>query len=246
MNMVDENTECVENEDLFEQFRTKEFKIDEKYEYVHKGRIFRVCSNILYYCIAYPILKIITKILYDLKIEGKENIRNLKGGAISVSNHVLVLDCAMIGLACGRKKVYYTTLESHFKIPFIRRLIKLLRAIPIPTEIKNKEHFINSIEELLKNNNVIHFYPEASLVPYCNTIRKFRSGAFNIAVKNQVPIVPMVFQFRNPKGLRKIFKRKKDVTLKILEPIICEENMDANLKIENLKETVYQDMKSKV
>lgn len=31
------------------------------------------------------------KLFYDFKVEGKENIKNLKTGAISVSNHVLVL-----------------------------------------------------------------------------------------------------------------------------------------------------------
>lgn len=43
--------------------------------------------------------------VYDLKIEAKENIKDLESGAITVSNHVLVLDCAMVGLACRWRKV---------------------------------------------------------------------------------------------------------------------------------------------
>ena len=53
----------------------------------------------LYYGLAIPILFVLTKLLYDLKIDGRENLDAFDGGAVSVSNHVLVLDCAMIGLA---------------------------------------------------------------------------------------------------------------------------------------------------
>ncbi len=234
-----------ENEHIIQMWEPLEFNINEKYEYVSKNKLFNLFSNFVYYIIAYPILKIITKLVYDLKIEGKENIRKIKGGAITVSNHVLVLDCAMVGLACGKKKIYYTTTEDSFKIPFVRKLIKSLRAIPIPKGIKNKEQFIKSIDNLLKENKLVHFYPERALFPYYKEIRHFKNGAFTIAVKNNVPVIPMVFTFREPKGIRKVFKRKKDVTLTVLEPIYpSNENMDTKAKVQRLKEETYNKMKN--
>ena len=139
-----ENTEYDIEENSTENWNILEFNIDEKYDYVPKGKIFNLFSNLLYYVIAFPILKIITKLIYDLKIEGKENIKDLKSGAVTVSNHILVLDCAMVGLACGSKRVYYTTREESFQIPFVRKLIKLLRAIPIPKDVKMRENFTNA------------------------------------------------------------------------------------------------------
>lgn len=239
----DEAIGADENADIITQWEPLEVKIDENYEYVKTGKIFSFFSNLLYYGIAIPILKIIIKFVYDLKIEGKENIKNLKSGAISVSNHVLVLDCAMVGITYGLKNIYYTTREGSFKIPFVRKLIKLLRAIPIPSGIDNKKHFINSINLLLKNNNIVHFYPEAALRPYCEKIRNFKNGAFTFSVNNDVPVVPIVIKFRNPKGIRKIFKRRKDVTLTILEPIFPDKNvLNKKDAIENLKKRVHQDM----
>lgn len=239
----DEAIEADENADVISQWEPLKVKIDENYEYVKTGKIFSFFSNLLYYGIAIPILKIIIKFVYDLKIEGKENIENLKSGAISVSNHVLVLDCAMIGITYGLKKIYYTTREGSFKIPFVRKLIKLLRAIPIPSGIDNKKHFINSINLLLKNNNIVHIYPEAALRPYCEKIRNFKNGAFTFSVNNDVPVVPIVIKFRDPKGIRKIFKRRKDVTLTILEPIFPDKNvLNKKDAIENLKKRVHQDM----
>ena len=236
-----------ENEHIIDLWEPLEFNIDRNYEYVSKDIIFNTFSDILYYLIAYPILKVLTKIVYDLKIEGRENIDFLEKGAISVSNHVLFLDCAMVGLAWGLKRVYYTTLEGSFKIPFVRKLIKLLRAMPIPEKIKNREYFMKAIEEILNNGNFVHFYPEASLFPYYKKIRNFKNGAFSIAVKNDVPIVPMVFTFRKPKGIRKIFKKKKDVTLKILKPVtIKEEGLNQKQKEELLKNKVHTMMEDVV
>lgn len=232
-----------ENEHIIKNWEPLAFDIDEKYEYVPKEKIFSVLSDIVYYGIAFPILKIVNKIIYDLKIEGKENIRELEEGAISISNHVLVLDCSMVGLACGKKRVYYSTLEDNFKIPFVRKLIKLLRAIPIPKKIKNKKNFIKETEQLLKNNHVVHFYPEAALHPYCTKLRNFKNGAFEIAVKNEVPVVPMLFTFREPRGMRKIFKRKKDVTLTVLKPVKLSENSGSiKERAIKLKEEVHKEM----
>ena len=242
-----ENLEQDENVNIINLWTPCEFNIDENYEYVPKeDSIFSICSDFIYYGIAYPILKILTKIIYDFKIEGQENIENLEDGAISVSNHVLFLDCAMIGLAFKDKKIYYTTQEESFKIPFVRKLIKLLRAIPIPKGIENKKYFIKAISNLLKEKNIVHVYPEASLWPYCQKTRNFKNGAFDMAVKNQVPVVPCVFTFREPTGIRKIFKRKKDVALKILKPVYSDDDKYIRQQMEELKERVAFEMKEAI
>ncbi len=235
------NEEAIEEptENVMEVWHPLKFDVNKKYKYVPTNTFFRIISWIVYYIIAVPILSILLKLVYDFKIEGKENLENLQGGAITVSNHVLVLDCAMVGLAvCDKKKIFYTTQSESFQIPFVRKLIKLLRAIPIPKGVKNKERMVKEISNLLKDNKFVHFYPEAILYPYCNKIRHFKNGAFDLAIKNDVPVVPIVIKFRQPKGIRKILKRKKDATLKILEPIYFEnvlkeetqDNLDNNLK----------------
>lgn len=239
--VIEDTKEDVD--DVVANFRICKFNIDKDYEYVKTDIIFNLISNIVYYGIAIPILTILIKILYNFKIEGKENIEKIENGAISISNHVLVLDCAMIGLAFGKKKkVFYTTQEESFKIPFVRKLIKLLRAIPIPRKIENQKKFIKETNNLLIKGNIVHFYPEGILKPYCEEIRGFKNGAFNFAIKNNVQIVPMIFVFKNPTGIRKIFKKKKDVILKILEPIKCD-----NIKIEELDilKTKVQDVMKK-
>lgn len=198
--------------------------------------------NILYYGIAFPILKILTKIVYDLKIEGKENLRNIKTGAVTVSNHVLYLDCAMIGLTVGAKPIYYTTRAESFEIPFVKTLIKYLRAIEIPRGIQEKVEFRKKVDSLLQKGNLVQIYPEGELEPYGTDLRTFKNGAFHFAINNDVPIVPIVFKFREPKGIRKIFKRKKDVTVVVLDPVKGEKTGNVKEDAIRLNKEVYKKM----
>lgn len=103
--------------------------------------------------------------------------------------------------------------------------------------------FTNEISEYMEGN-IVHIYPEAALWPYYEKIRKFKNGAFDLAVRNNVPIIPIVCTFREPNGIRKILKNKKDVTLKILEPINPQtEKKNRKEESEELKEKVFLEMK---
>ena len=67
-----------------------------------------------------------------------------------------------------------------------------------------------------------------------------------MAVRNQVPIIPCVFTFREPTGIRKLFKRKPDVTLKILEPIRPDSDKSIRQQVEELKEKTFVNMKDAI
>ncbi len=67
-----------------------------------------------------------------------------------------------------------------------------------------------------------------------------------MAVRNQVPIIPCVFTFREPTGIRKLFKRKPDVTLKILEPIESDSDKSIRQQVEELKEKTFVNMKDAI
>lgn len=67
-----------------------------------------------------------------------------------------------------------------------------------------------------------------------------------MAVRNQVPVVPCVFTFREPTGIRKLFKKKKDVTLKILKPIYSDSDKYIRQQMEALKQEVASEMREVV
>ena len=224
------------------------FSMDENFEFVHHGFLFSLFSNLLY-AIAYPILFVLLKIGFGFKVEGIENYQSVHGGKITVSNHVHVLDCAMVGISTFPKKTFFTSLASNFKIPFVHTLITLLNAIPIPTDTSTKKHFIDSLNHLLQQGKSIHFYPEGSLWPYYDGIRNFKEGAFSLAVTNQVPIIPFVFKFYKPtSGFYKWLKRKPCVRLCILEPVYPSQDvlLTKGEKVQKLKKEVSLKMESHI
>lgn len=231
-----------ENEHIVKMWTPYHHKIDKNYQFVPKSLAFRFCSAVLY-AIAVPILAIVSKIAYGLKIEGKENLKLVEGGKITISNHIHFLDCVFLALAQFPKKVYFPTLKSNIDIPVISTIIRLFHAIPIPEGLDGKKQFIKAINKLLQENNTIHFYPEKSLWPYCNKLRHFTKGPFDIAIKNQIPIIPMVYTYRKPKGFY-FWKRKPCITLTILPPVYAKK--DRHDGVENLKKEVEEKMQQRM
>lgn len=221
------------------------FKIDENFKFVHHGFFFDIASYLLY-LIAFPILFILDKVILDFSVDGIEKLQNIENGKITVSNHVHFLDCTMIGLANFPKKTYFTSLESNFKIPIVKQLITLLNTVPIPQNRKYMPHFAYAIDQLLQNGSTIHFYPEASLWPYSHKLRSFKNGAFSFSVENNVPIVPCVFTFHQPNGLRGLIKKKPFIKMTVLDPIYPNLDLPVGKSKIDLKEKVHFQMAKKI
>ena len=89
-------------------------------------------KDTFYYLIAVPILFLVNKFVLGYKLIGKENIKKVPGAKITISNHVHTIDCSMNGLVSFPQYCYFVTLQSNIDLPFIGKLVRLLRGIPIP------------------------------------------------------------------------------------------------------------------
>ncbi len=231
--------------DIIKMWMPYKDKVNVNYKFISNNIFFKIISNILLYLIAIPILYILNKVVFGYKVKGRENIKLVKGAKITICNHIHFLDCTMCAIALCPTKLYFPTIADNFRIPVVKTLIKLLNAIPIPKSIKAKEHFITALKELIENEKTIQFYPEANLIPYDTTIRKFKRGAFKIAVENNIPILPMVFSYREPKGMRKIFNKKPLLTLNILEPVYIKDKEEIDIKIEEIRNKMQSKIDNK-
>lgn len=194
------------------------YRVDERYRFVNRNIFFRLGSALLFYVIAVPLLDIVSRLFFGLKITGKKNMRYLKGGAVTVTNHVHMLDSPMVACTLFPRKPFFATLKSNFEIPVVRRLVRLLGGVPIPESPKALHAFMESMRVQLEKGRIVHFYPEASLWPWHDELRPFRNGAFHLAVKSGVPVLPMVFTFRQPGKLMSRLRKKPLITLRIGAP----------------------------
>lgn len=229
------------DEQVFYMWEPLKFEIKDGYDFIKDNPFFKGISNIIFVIIA-PILWVLNKVLFGFRIENKKNLKKVKYGKITISNHIHPMDCTMNGLVNFPKRTYYPTLASNFKIPLIRHIIRILYAIPIPEKRSHKEKFIEQIEQAIKKGKTIHMYPEGALWPYYEEIRDFKKGAFVMAVETESPIVPIVYQFEEPKGIYRLYKKKKCIYAKVLEPIYPDLKIDEKQRIEKLRKEALESM----
>lgn len=192
--------------------------IDENFPFVCRKLWFRFVSWLLG-SLVMPILLLYNRLFNGFRIEGRHNLRMARGGAITVANHVHVMDATMLALTLFPRRPYFTTLQRNLEIPVISWLIRMLGGVPIPENARAIMAFMAALREQLAQGRLVHFYPETALWPYYDKLRPFKNGAFRLAVEGEVPVIPMVFKFREPTGLYKLWKRKPLTTLVVGEPI---------------------------
>ena len=228
------------DEQVFHMWEPLNFEIKDDYKYIIDNKILNCFSDLLFIIIT-PILWILNKVMFGFEVEGVENLRKVSGGKITISNHVHPMDCTMNGLINFPERTYFPTLATNFKIPFIRHLIRILYAIPIPKKQEQKEKFFEQINKALLDGKTIHMYPEAALWPYYEKIRPFKKGAFKMAVEANCPIVPILYKFEEPDGIFALYKRKKCIHAKVLEPVYPNLNLSKNEIAEDLQKRVMEE-----
>ena len=223
------------------------FVFDKDYPYVDYSSGFafkRFWVRFLLRLIVFPM----ARVRMGIRIKGKKNIKRnkalLKKGAVTVCNHVHYWD-----YICIMKAVH------NFKWPYLLSwdkningdsgpLVRFVGGIPIPeNDAEATVAFTNSIKKLLDDGNFLQIYPEGSMWEYYAPIRPFKRGAASIAIKNDKPILPMIFTYRKPGWIRrKIFKQISLFTLHIGEPIFANPELEKNARVEDLTLRAHEAM----
>ncbi|NLN81419.1 MAG: glycosyltransferase [Clostridiales bacterium] len=211
--------------------------VKDKNEY-HRGFIFKLFARLFYTGIASPILLLWTRFVLGVKVYGRKNLRGLKG-ALTVCNHVHLLDSALVGLAVFPRRVIFPTLPQNVKTLWPGKLVRVLGGFAIPDSIMELKTFFDEMEFLLMKNHIVHFFPEGELKPYDTGLRSFKKGAFHLAAQARVPIVPMSITFEAPKGLMKIIRKKPVMRLHVgrpIEPVDTDLEIDSKLRMKAVRE----------
>ncbi|MEI6100696.1 MAG: 1-acyl-sn-glycerol-3-phosphate acyltransferase, partial [Eubacteriales bacterium] len=99
---------------------------------------------------------------------------------------------------------YFVAQKHNFEMFFVGFCVRVLRGIPLPPveDVRSLTKFQADINHLLQTtHHKVHIYPEASIDPYCRQLRNFKKGAFYFSIRNNVPVLPMVFVYPKPKKL---------------------------------------------
>jgi 1-acyl-sn-glycerol-3-phosphate acyltransferase len=133
--------------------------------------------------------RVLTTLLYDLKVEGLENIP-AQGGALIVSNHQSYLDPVLLG-SRTRRPLNYIAKSELFEIhPALSWLFSSLGGFPIRQGARDVGAVRESIQRL-HQGHLLTIYPEGSRTAD-GEIARMERGVALIDRRAHVPVIPAV------------------------------------------------------
>ena len=185
--------------DMNEKHRTFDaLDIDRGYDYLPEKPLERVRRAVILSIVA-ALGPVVTWFAQGARVEGKENLRAVRGGAISVCNHVHTLDTLMVKNALGPFRTFHTGSYYLLKRGALGRIFKAGGFLPVGTRFRDIKNLQDAVGELAARGKIVNFYPEHALWPQYERLRPFQSGAFRYAAKFGVPVLPLFIEFRETK-----------------------------------------------
>ena len=155
---------------------------------------------------------------WELTVTGLENIDSRKTYVV-VANHQSLADIVIVYKT--KMQFKWVAKESLFKVPFIGWSMSLAGHIKLSRgKFGSIKKVYREAAEYLRGGMSVLFFPEGTRSETAE-MRDFQNGAFKLAIKERVPILPISIEGTGnaiPKGSW-LLQTKAPVSLKVLPPI---------------------------
>jgi acyl-[acyl-carrier-protein]-phospholipid O-acyltransferase / long-chain-fatty-acid--[acyl-carrier-protein] ligase len=131
-----------------------------------------------------------THTVYRIRVHGRENIPET-GGALFVANHMSFVD-ALLLMASTDRAIRFLMFKDIYDLPFIKPFAKMIRAIPISSELHPREmlHSLREATEAIRSGEVVCIFAEGQITRI-GQLLPFRRGMERIVKGVDAPIVPV-------------------------------------------------------
>lgn len=175
------------------------------------------------------IVSVLVKLIYRVKINGIENLKDDQPFIIS-ANHIHIFD-AVILATLTKRQIFFLSKKELFEKKLFAKFFGKLGVIPIDrdnTDIKA----IKSCFRVIRDGNILGIFPEGTRVKTID-INNMKKGVALIALKNKVNILPIHIE-----GTYRIFSK---ITVDIYPMIEINnfENMEDSEAIDKLTEELF-------
>jgi len=222
---------------------------DEYYPYLDDSWRFKL-DNFFGYIFLYCIVFTLNTLRNGLRVEGRSHLKRyrymLRNGAITVSNHVYRWDApAILQAVHASRTVRIPMLRDNFctKDFFYLRTVG---GVPIPESMSALKAYNKAFDEFHRRGSWFHVFPEACRWDYYKPLRPFRKGAFTMAYKYAMPILPCVITFRPRKGIYRWFGNQSQplMTVRIGTPIVPDQTKPRRAEVSRLLHDTREQMLS--
>lgn len=235
-------------ERLWHKPKDREIVFDENYPYLDDSFSFKLQNWIGYVFVLYGALFPVNTIRYGLRIRGRHILKKykkeLQGGAITVANHCYQWDAPAVLQAVHANR--------HTRIPMFADnfctsdhwFLKQVGGIPVPDNMSALKKFNEAFDEFHRRGWWFHVFPEAANWRFYKPLRPFRKGAFSMAYKYDMPVLPCVISYRERKGIFKWLGKKDEplLTVTIGEPVFPDRNSSRKAEVDRMREETHRRM----
>lgn len=182
------------------------------------------------------------------KINGIENLKNMKTGAIVTCNHFNPYDSFTIEkvfrLAGQNKnrKLFKVIREGNYtNFPGMYGFFfRNCNTLPLSSNKRTMIEFIKAVDVILKRGDFILIYPEQSMWWNYRKPKPLKNGAFNFAARNNVPVIPIFITMEDSDIIGEDGFPVQEYTVNIEKPIYPDENLTEKENTETMKEKNYE------
>ena len=175
------------------------------------------------------------------EVKGLENMRAIEGGAVITCNHFNPFDTfamheAFLRSGVKKKKLYRVIREGNYtSFPgFYGYLMRNFYTLPLSSNRKTMHKFSEATDKLLNDGNFVLIYPEQSLWWNYRKPKPLKSGAYSIAVRSNVPVLPCFITMTDSDKIGDDGYPIQEYTINIGKPIYPDESLSHKDKIESL------------
>ncbi|MCL1812730.1 MAG: glycosyltransferase [Treponema sp.] len=229
--------------DTIRDFKTEKMiredkKLKQYYRRVKRNNYLKeFFCTLFYFVIAIPILAILNRCWFGLKIKNRRYLRKIKNtGAVAICNHIHEMDSPICAVGIPRRKLIFVSKPVNFTMTGAGPLVDILGSVPSPSSPRELQVFIYTLSKKLRERRLVLFFPEGEISHYNKDLRTFQRGAFYLAADARVPVLPIKITYRDPGGFYKLIRKKPCLTLVFGEPIFPDDTLSKNEAINELKE----------
>jgi acyl-[acyl-carrier-protein]-phospholipid O-acyltransferase/long-chain-fatty-acid--[acyl-carrier-protein] ligase len=136
------------------------------------------------------LLWLLTKTIYRIRVEGRDNIPE-KGGALFVCNHVSFVDAPLL-MAATDRKIHFIIEKNYYELWWIKPFTKILGLIPIASNLGPRE-LIKSLQtasDAIRAGEVVCIFAEGKITR-TGELDEFQRGSERIMKNVDAPVVPV-------------------------------------------------------
>lgn len=182
------------------------------------------------------------------QINGMENIKKVKTGAMVTCNHFNPFDCFAVEKVfelSGKmedKRLYKVIREGNYtNFPGLYGFFfRNCDTLPLSSNKRTMVEFMKAVGTLLKNGEFILIYPEQSMWWNYRKPKPLKIGAYKMAAKNDVPVIPIFITMEDSNIIGEDGFPIQEYTINIKEAIYPDKNLSEKENIDIMKEKNYE------